>query len=122
MVISFYKHHCNGTRFVWPCSHTLQLVDYNYELIPINMQLCSTHCSGAGSSGCMATIVSTGVIAVILTICVVVFTAMTIIFVKGKTKAQAEQAADSEVVEHYSSHSVIDTEMNVAYGHVHSVY
>ena len=92
--------------------------------LPINMQLCSTHCSGAGSSGCMATIVSTGVIAVILTICVVVFTTMTIIFVKSKTKAQAEQAAhyDHEVVEHYSSHSVIDTEMNVAYGHVHSVY
>ena len=72
----------------------------------------------------MATIVSTGVIAVILTICVVVFTTMTIIFVKSKTKVQAEQAAhyDHEVVEYYSPHSVIDTEMNVAYGHVHSVY
>ena len=38
---------------------------------------------------------------------------MIIILVKSKIKAQAEQAIDTE---HYL---LIDTEVNIAYGHVH---
>ena len=67
----------------------------------------------------MATIVSTGLLAVILAICIVVFTTVIIILFKGKAKVQAEQVTDYEDVKHYLSPSVIDTEMNVAYGHVH---
>ena len=81
--------------------------------------LYSTHCSGAGNSVYLATIVSTGLLAVILAICIVVFTIEIIILVKGKAKVQAEQATDYEDIKHYLSPSVIDTEMNVAYGHVH---
>ena len=66
---------------------------------------------------------STGLLATILATCVVVFTTMIIILrlVKGKAKAQAEQATDLyEDVEHYLSHAVIDTEMNSAYSNVYS--
>ena len=69
----------------------------------------------------MATIVSTGILAVVLAICVVAFTTVTVLIIlvcKGNPNARAKPEIHYEDIKDYSVPSVINTETNFAYDQV----
>ena len=67
----------------------------------------------------MATIVSTGVLAVVLAVCVVAFTTVIIILVRKRNpNARAKPETYYKDIKEHSIPSVINTEMNIAYDRV----
>ena len=70
------------------------------------------------------TIISTGVLAILLTVCVVVFTTFVIVvIIKQKRQTKADVYYDTVDIGHHSKPStVIETELNVAYGHNRSIW
>ena len=66
---------------------------------------------------CTTAIAFASVLSVVLAVCVVVFTTVIIVIIRGKKPAQPEAYYDTINIRHHSPPPVIDTEKNVAYGH-----
>ena len=67
---------------------------------------------------CTATIISTGVLAILLAVCVVVFTTLVIVvIIREKRRSKSDVYYDTVNIGHHSKPSTaIETELNVAYG------
>ena len=69
------------------------------------------------SCQCTTVIAFASILSVVLAVCVVVFTTVIIVFIRSKKPAQPEAYYDTINIRHHSPPPIIDTEMNVAYGH-----